>query len=161
MSHFVPCTMGTLLRWQLQLWPYPKITPSLYSASPLSSLRELSQTKVGGSNDPKYNPSMGTAVGGPVPGCTLRGMVLMSSPHSTSEGPKPKGPPGAPLTGSSSFTLLPAVPSLLLPGTIFKLNCLPPSSSGTAFRETQTEILIPFVHQHHSQRTETHQNVWT
>lgn len=143
----------------------PKTTLSLHPAAPLPFLRELSQTEVWGSNNPECNPSVGTGIGGPVPQThILRGVVLTISPHSTSEGPsgiKPKWPPGAPLTGSSSFTLPPAVPSLLLPGTISQLNCLPPSTSGTAFKETQTEIWIPFVHHHHSQRTDTHRNVWT
>ena len=85
----------------------------------------------------------------------------MSSPHSTSQGPsgiKSKWSTGAPLTGSTSFTLPLAVSSLLLPGTISKLNCPPLSPSATVFRETQAEILILFVCKHHSQRTNANQN---
>lgn len=51
---------------------------------------------------------------GPVPQTpTLRGMVLMSSPHSPSEGPggiKLKWPTEAPITGSASLGLPPTVP---------------------------------------------------
>lgn len=89
------------------------------------------------------SPSLWVGVQAPVlqPG-VLRGMILKSSPHWNSEFPS-RIKPGL-LTGSSSCTLSHVLPEHQLP-SITSWKFWPPRPSGTTFRETQTEMLIPCV----------------
>lgn len=143
------CSWGRQLLCLLTRLP---MAPLLYTLPPQCISQEsfLGLEEWGANNAKCIPPPLGVGVQGPMPQPgVLRGMILRSSPHRSSEAPSriklklhPGAPPSLALPPAPSLSLL---PTLLLPGITSQLSCQPASPTGTAFRETQTEILIPFV----------------